>query len=370
MDVLNAANKLERAGHPVFHLEAGQPSTKAPGTALDAASDALRGQTLGYTEALGIPALRDRISRHYKDWYKIDVPSERVVVTTGSSAGFVFAFLLLFDPGQTLAIANPGYPAYRNISKALGIRTALIECKQAAQFRLTAEMISQAGDIDGVLLASPSNPCGTVISPEELQRIADYAEHKKIHLISDEIYHGISYGPHTQTVLAFSRNAIVINSFSKYFSMTGWRIGWMVVPEAMVDAVERVAQNFYISPPAISQIAATAAFDARLELEGHVRTYAANREVLLEALKNAGLNSIAPADGAFYLYADISDFAMSADDFTRKLLAATGVAATPGDDFDPLEGSRWVRFSYAGGRHEIQSAANLISSWCAKLKGS
>ena len=254
----------------------------------------------------------------------IEVPAERIIVTTGSSAGFVFAFLLLFDPGQTLAIANPGYPAYRNISKALGIRTALIECKEPAQFRLTADLIASAGPIDGVLLASPSNPCGTVIPPEELKRIAAYTQRSGIHLISDEIYHGISYGHETQTALAFTQDAVVINSFSKYFSMTGWRIGWMVVPEAMVAAVERVAQNFYISPPAISQVAAAAAFDATHELEGHVETYAANRAVLLASLKSAGLISLAPADGAFYLYADISHFAMSSDEFTRRLLASAG----------------------------------------------
>lgn len=367
MEVLNAANALERSGRAVCHLEAGQPSTKAPRVALEAAAQALQSDTLGYTEALGIPQLRQRISRHYMDWYGVEVSPSRVVVTTGSSAGFVFAFLLLFDAGQTLAIANPGYPAYRNISKALGITPKLIECKEQAGFRLTAAMLEQAGPVDGVLIASPSNPCGTIIPAEELKRIADHCRAKGIALISDEIYHGIAYGERTQTALALNPDAVVINSFSKYFSMTGWRIGWMVVPEAMVAPLERIAQNFYISPPSISQVAACAAFDGKDELDGHVRTYAANRTILLEALQQAGLTSRAPADGAFYLYTDISRFGLASSVLARRLLEETGVAATPGDDFDPREGSRWLRLSYAGSMRDVRAAASHLVSWFGAL---
>jgi aspartate/methionine/tyrosine aminotransferase len=368
MEVLNAANALERSGRQVCHLEAGQPSTKAPQTALDAAAAALRSDTLGYTEALGIPKLRERIARHYADWYGVEVSPSRVVVTTGSSAGFVFAFLLLFDVGQTLAIANPGYPAYRNITKALGVRTKMIECKEQAGFVLTEAMLRAAGPVDGLLVASPSNPCGTIIPADELNRIASYCREQDISLISDEIYHGISYGARTQTALAFNPDAVVINSFSKYFSMTGWRIGWMVVPDAMVAPLERIAQNFYISPPAISQVAACAAFDGAEELDGHVRTYAANRAILLEALEKAGLHSRAPADGAFYLYTDISAFGMPSSELARRLLEQTGVAATPGDDFDPVDGSRWLRMSYAGSTADMRCAATQLVNWFGSLK--
>ena len=363
MDVLNEANRLERSGRSILHLEAGQPATKAPQTAIRAAELALRSETLGYTEALGLPALRERISRHYRDWYGIDVSPTRIIATTGSSAAFVFAFLLLFEHGDTLAISNPGYPAYRNISKALGIRTKFIECKNDVAFRLTANALAAAGPVTGALIASPSNPCGTIIPPEELQRITTYCDEKGIALISDEIYHGISYGANAQTALAFSSNVIAINSFSKYFSMTGWRIGWMIVPEHLVAAVERMAQNFYISPPAISQVAAIAAFDAREELQAHVKTYEANRGVLLEAVARAGMNIVAPADGAFYLYADTSKFGMSASIFAARLLGEAGVAATPGVDFDPREGENWIRFSYAGSRSAIKDASGRLVDW-------
>lgn len=363
MDVLNEANRLERSGRSILHLEAGQPSTKAPQTAIRAAEIALRSETLGYTEALGIPVLRERIARHYLEWYGIAVPAERVIVTTGSSAAFVFAFLLLFEQGDTLAISNPGYPAYRNISRALGIQTRLIECKNDVAFRLTADALASAGTINGALIASPSNPCGTIIPPDELKRIAAYCASKDIALISDEIYHGISYGGQAQTALAYSPDVIAINSFSKYFSMTGWRIGWMVVPDHLVAAVERMAQNFYISPPAISQVAAVAAFDARDELEAHVKTYEANRGVLLDAVARAGMTIVAPADGAFYLYADISRFGMTASTFTARLLGEVGVAATPGTDFDPVEGENWIRFSYAGSRAAIREASERLVAW-------
>ena len=368
MDVLDRANALAAAGRTVFHLEAGQPGTRAPKAALDAAAKALTSDVLGYTEALGRPALRQRISRHYRDAYGVNVPPGRIVITAGSSAGFVLAFLAMLDEGQTLAMANPGYPAYRNIAHALGMTPRLITCREAMQFRLTAQAVAAEPDIDGLLIASPANPSGTVIGARELQAIVEVCAERKVNLISDEIYHGITYGARAQTALAFSDDVVVINSFSKYFSMTGWRIGWMVVPESLMRAVERLTQNFYISPPTISQVAALAALDTGEELDGHVRTYARNRERLLAAVQAAGFGVIAPADGAFYVYASVVPFAMDATAFTKALLEETGVAATPGNDFDPVEGSSWVRFSYAGSANEIDRAADALIAWCAKRR--
>lgn len=364
MDVLDRANALGAAGRTVFHLEAGQPGTRAPKSALEAVAKALGSDVLGYTEALGRPPLRERIARHYREVYGVDVPPERVVVTAGSSAGFVLAFLALFDAGQTLAMANPGYPAYRNVAHALGLAARLIECREELQFRLTAEAIGKAAGINGLLIASPANPSGTVIDERELKAIVDVCAQRGVALISDEIYHGITYGPRAQTALAFSDDVVVINSFSKYFSMTGWRIGWMVVPESLVRPIQRLAQNFYISPPTISQVAALASLDAREELDGHVRTYARNRERLLAAVRAAGFGTIAPADGAFYIYANVGTFGMDAALFTKALLEDTGIAATPGADFDPIAGDRWVRFSYAGSASEIDCAADALVRWC------
>ncbi len=368
MDVLDRANALAAAGRTVFHLEAGQPGTQAPKLALDAAARALGSDVLGYTEALGRPALRRRIARHYREVHGVAVSAERIVITAGSSAGFVLAFLAMLDQGQTLAMANPGYPAYRNIAHALGLAPRLIACREAMQFRLTADAVANERGIDGLLIASPANPSGTVIGERELQAIVEVCARRKIKLISDEIYHGITYGIRAQTALAFSDDVVVINSFSKYFSMTGWRIGWMVVPESLVRPIERLTQNFYISPPTISQVAALAALDAADELDGHVRVYARNRERLLAAVQEAGFGAIAPADGAFYVYASVAPFGMDATAFTKALLDETGVAATPGNDFDPEEGGRWVRFSYAGSASEVDRAADALVAWCRRRR--
>jgi aspartate/methionine/tyrosine aminotransferase len=367
MDVLDRANALARAGRQVFHLEAGQPGTRAPKRALEAVAQALTSDVLGYTEALGRPALRNRIAQYYRETYGLDVAPERIVITTGSSAGFLLAFIALFDQGQSLALATPGYPAYRNIAVATGLRPHFIDCRAAAEFRLSAAALAAAQGIHGALIASPANPTGAVIGAHELEAIVRVCARRKLWLISDEIYHGIAYGEPAHTALAYSPDVVVINSFSKYFSMTGWRIGWMVVPEALVRPIERLAQNLYISPPTISQIAALAALDARDELDGHVRNYAANRQRLLAALKEARFATIAPADGAFYLYADITPFGLDATAFTKKLLDETGVAATPGLDFDPAEGDRWVRFSYAGAPSEIDQASDALIAWCRPL---
>lgn len=367
MEVLASANRRARSGQPVYHLEAGQPSTPAPALALEAASRALASMTLGYTEALGVPQLRERISAHYSEWYGVPVPAERIVVTTGSSAAFILAFLLSFDAGQTLAIANPGYPAYRNIAGALNIRTELIPCGLESGFRLKAASIA-SHHADGVLIASPSNPCGTIIAPSDLEAIANHCRSKGMRLISDEIYHGLTYGGRAETALRFDPDAIVINSFSKYFSMTGWRIGWMVLPANCVGTVERLAQNFYISPPTISQVAALAALDAREELETHVRRYERNRNTLLSALEKSGFNEIAPAEGAFYLYARTAHLGLASENFSKRLLAETGIAATPGTDFDPINGQSWIRFSYAGSEADIASASSLLVPWSRSLQ--
>ena len=367
MEVLDAANRRERSGKPVFHLEAGQPSTPAPRLALDAATRALATMSLGYTEALGVPALRERISRHYAETYGLTIAPNRVIVTTGSSAAFVLAFLLAFDPGQTLAIANPGYPAYRNIAAALDMRVSLVPAGSEQGFRLSAVSLA-AIPADGVLIASPSNPCGTVMADSDIRDIAELCRQRGMTLISDEIYHGLTYGFRAQTALAFNDNAIVINSFSKYFSMTGWRIGWMIVPEHLVSTVERLTQNFYISPPTISQIAATAAMDATDELQLHVARYRRNRDLLMAALRRCGFTTIAPADGAFYLFAETTPIGLASPELSARLLAETGVAATPGVDFDPCHGNAWIRFSYAGSETDVASAAQLLEQWCSRLR--
>jgi len=368
MDVLDRANALGRAGRSVFHLETGQPGTRAPKRALEAASKALADEALGYTEALGRPALRERISRYYRETHGVDVAPERVMITTGSSAGFILAFISLFEAGQVLALAAPGYPAYRNIAHALDLRPHFIACREAEQFRLTARAIVEAKGIDGVLIASPANPSGTVIGSDELAAIVDVCAERKLKLISDEIYHGITYAGPAQTALAYSRDVVVINSFSKYFSMTGWRIGWMVVPDNFVRTIERLAQSFYISPPTISQIAALAALDSIDELDAHVRTYAANRSRLLAALKDAGFGAVAPADGAFYLYANVEPFGLDSETLTKRLLEEAGIAATPGHDFDPVDGDGWVRFSYAGSQSEVDAAADALVAWCCNAR--
>ncbi|MBI1211614.1 MAG: aminotransferase class I/II-fold pyridoxal phosphate-dependent enzyme [Alphaproteobacteria bacterium] len=362
MDVMARANERARSGKAVFHLETGQPGCHAPKKALEAAAAALGSDSLGYTEALGRPALRKRIAEHYGETYGLDVPASRVIVTTGSSAGFILAFLAAFDAGDRLAMAVPGYPAYRNTAKALDLEPVFIRCGPEERFHLGAEALNRSNQWHGALIASPGNPTGTMMSRAEIAEIADVCASRKAWLISDEIYHGITYGVQAQTALSVAPGAIIINSFSKYYAMTGWRIGWMVVPEDLVRPIERLAQNLYISPSAISQIAAVAAMDAKQELDGHVTLYARNRKRLIEALLGAGVTTMAPADGAFYLYADVSRFGTSTQ-MAQRLLDEVGVAATPGLDFDPEEGDRWLRLSYAGSESEIAAAADAFLAW-------
>ncbi len=367
MDVMRAAAQREAAGEGVLHLEVGQPSTPAPPGVLAAAHHALDTDVLGYTLAFGLPDLRQAIARHYAAWYGVDVPVERIAVTVGSSGAFVLAFLAAFAPGDRVALADPGYPAYRNILSALDIEAVSIPTGPETRYQPTPALLAAAGPLDGLIVASPANPTGTVLSPTALAELTGYCRDAGIRLVSDEIYHGIVYDGRAETALAADPSAIVINSFSKYFSMTGWRLGWMILPEDLVRPVECLAQNLFISPPAISQAAAIAAFDCTADADAHVRRYAANRALLLEALPAAGLDRLAPADGAFYLYADIAGIGLDSETLCRRLLAETGIAITPGTDFDPARGHATVRFSYAGSTDDMAEAANRLGDWMRRL---
>jgi aspartate/methionine/tyrosine aminotransferase len=370
MDVMRAANAREaRVRDPrerVIHMEVGQPGTPAPKAARDAAARAMETETLGYTEALGRADLRQRIARLYLDWHGLDIAPERIVVTAGSSGAFLLAFLALFDAGAGVALPSPGYPCYRHIVRALGLEERIIVTDETTRWMPTAaevEALAASGAAQGLLLASPANPTGTMLAPDRLAALAEACERAGIWFISDEIYHGLAYDRPAETALRYSDQAIVINSFSKYFSMTGWRIGWMVVPQALVRPIERLAQNLFICPPAISQAAALGAFNGMQELEGHKRVYAANRALLLEELPKAGLTRILPADGAFYLYLDISEHDRSSRDLTARMLEEIGIAATPGLDFDAARGERFMRLSYAGATADIAEAARRIKGW-------
>ncbi|MEZ5856880.1 MAG: aminotransferase class I/II-fold pyridoxal phosphate-dependent enzyme [Hyphomicrobiaceae bacterium] len=371
MDVMRQAAAAEAAGRSIVHMEVGQPATAAPAAAREAVKRALDNSTLGYTLALGMDALRERIARLYREWYGLDLSPERVVVTSGSSGAFVLAFLALFDVGDKVALPAPGYPCYRHILTALGAVPVSLETGPDTRWMPTPEQISRAASQDGlsgVLIASPANPTGTMLEPERLADIAAVARREKIWFISDEIYHGLTWGVPQATALQYSDDVIVINSFSKYFSMTGWRVGWMVVPQGLVRTVERLAQNLYISPPAVSQVAALGAFDGLAELEDNKRVYAANRALLLEELPKAGFSELVPADGAFYLYADVSRYTDDSLSFAKEMLDETGVAATPGIDFDPGRGRRFLRFSYAGSTQSMGDAAERLKRW-GRLQG-
>ena len=366
MDVMAAAARIEEAGGRVVHMEVGQPAAPAPSTAIAAAKAALAGGRIGYTEALGIPSLRARISRHYAEQYGVGVDPARIVVTTGSSAGFVLAFLALFEPGDRVAVAEPGYPPYRHILTALGCEPVPIPISAATRWALTVEAViaaHRARPLAGVLAASPANPTGTMLDAAHLAALAGACEAAGIKFISDEIYHGLDYAFAAETAAKLSDNAVVINSFSKYFCMTGWRVGWMVVPEPLVRAVERLQQNLAISVPTLSQVAAEAAFDGRAEMEEVKRGYVENRRILIDGLPKAGLDRFLPADGAFYLYADVSRFSDDSFAFAKKMLEEAHVATTPGVDFDPMRGKHFIRFCYAGSAADMREAVERIARW-------
>ena len=369
MDVISAANARQAALPPgapgVIRMEVGQPSTGAPAGAVEAAHAALRsGNPLGYTEAFGRRSLRERIAAHYQDWYGLDVSPDRVAVTVGASGAFPLAFLAAFDPGDRVAMAAPFYPPYVNIVTALGMVPVIMEAGPETRFQPSVAMLDRLDPRpDGLIVASPCNPVGTMLHPEELAAIATWCDANGVRLISDEIYHGLHYERAISTAASFSPNAVVVNSFSKYFSMTGWRVGWMVLPEDLVRPVECLAQNMFISAPYISQVVAEAAFDCQDELRANIAGYRRSRDHLLKALPEAGFDRLSPAEGAFYLFADISERSNDSMAFCARILAETGVAVTPGVDFDRTRGNRFLRFSYCGPEADMMEAAARLKAW-------
>ncbi len=366
MDVLRDAKALERAGRSIIHLELGEPGVAAPLRVREAAALALRHGYIGYGEALGDPPLRARIARHYGERYGVDVAPDRVIVTTGSSGGFLLAFLAAFDPGARIAVAAPGYPAYANILCALGLEPVLLEVGEETRFAPTAAILEAAhrnGRLHGALCMSPANPTGAMIAREELARICAFCEETGIVLVSDEIYHGLEYRMRAETALRFSHRALVINSFSKYYAMTGWRLGWLVAPQELMRPLERLQQSLAICAPTLSQRAALAAFDASDESEANRAVYARNRAFLLDRLPRVGLDKFAPPDGAFYIYADVSRFTDDSIAFCRRMLHEAGVATTPGLDFDPRRGGHTLRISYAGPEAELREGVARLEAW-------
>ncbi len=369
MDVITAANARQAALPPgaphVIRMEVGQPGTGAPAGAVQAALAALQGGgTLGYTEALGRPSLRARISRHVADWYGVDLPAARVAVTTGASGAFPLAFLAAFDPGDRVALAAPFYPPYVNILVSLGLVPVVLEAGPDTRYQPTVAMLEALDPRPaGLIVASPCNPAGTMLTPHELEALATWCHAHGVRLVSDEIYHGLHWAHPVATASAYSPSAIVINSFSKYFSMTGWRVGWMALPEDLVRPVERLAQNLFISAPHISQVAAEAAFECGAELEANVAAYRRSRDLLLQALPGAGFPHVAGADGAFYVYADVGHRTNDSLDFCARMLDEAGVAASSGVDFDRTRGHRTLRLSYCGPEADMVEAMRRLSSW-------
>ncbi|MGV1917161.1 pyridoxal phosphate-dependent aminotransferase [Rhizobium sp. 22-785-1] len=368
MDILAEANRRKQAGRPVISMAVGQPSHPAPKASLEAAEAALKHGRIGYTDALGLRELREAISSHYRLRHQVIVDPARIAVTTGSSAAFNLAFLALFDAGDAVAIARPGYPAYRNILKALGLTVVEVPVTAETGYTLTPASLERAEakagcKLKGVLLASPANPTGTVTSRDALKRLASYCDGRNIAFISDEIYHGLTFVGDESSAVEVTDNAIVINSFSKYYCMTGWRIGWMVLPETLIRPVECLAQSMYISAPELSQLAAMAAFTAEEELDIYKESYRTNRDFLMSRLPELGLPLASPMDGAFYAYVDTSRYSNDSMEFARRMLSEIDVAAAPGLDFDPLEGHRAMRFSYAGSVSDIAEAVGRIAGW-------
>jgi aspartate/methionine/tyrosine aminotransferase len=364
MRVVDAVVARRAEGLPVLDLSAGQPSTPAPTRVRAAAQAAIDSDRIGYTNALGIAPLRAAIASHYWRTDGIDVDPANVAVTTGSSGGFLYAFLASFDPGDTVAMARPGYPAYRNMLTALGCDVVELPCGPSTRFQPTVEQLDELPDPPvGLVLASPANPTGTMVDAAELAALTAWCDAHGTRLISDEIYHGITYGIAAASSWRSSRNAVVVNSFSKYFSMTGWRIGWLLVPDSLVDSVDRLAGNFAICPPALSQLAAVAAFADYAELDANVARYADNRSLLIDRLPAIGVDRLAPPDGAFYVYADVSAWTDDSLSWCARLLDETGVALAPGIDFDPAEGRHFVRMCFAGDGAELARAVDTMGEW-------
>jgi aspartate/methionine/tyrosine aminotransferase len=365
MDVMEAARAMEAEGRQVIHMEVGQPGTPAPAGARAALARSLEADALGYTVALGLPALRARIARLYADWYGVDLDPARVIVTAGASGAFVLAFTALFDAGDRVGLGLPGYPSYRAILSALDLSPVGIPTRAEAGWQ--PEPADLPRDLRGLILASPANPTGTILNRDRLAALVDACRDRNCVLVSDEIYHGLHYGQRAVSALELTDDVVVINSFSKYFSMTGWRLGWMVVPDRLVRPVERLAQNLFICPPHASQVAALAAMDCTPELEANCAVYAANRGLLLEGLAAAGLTKIAPPDGAFYLYADVGHLTDDSRALASDILTRAGVAVTPGLDFDPARGGRFLRFSYARTTPEIAEGVARLKAYFAAV---
>ena len=364
--VSRLAHDLEAAGHSVIHMEFGQPSTGAPARAIAVAHEVLDNEAMGYWESV---PLKNRIAHHYADTYGVEVDPEQVILTCGASPAFVMALSCLFRPGAKVALARPGYVAYRNTLKAMYLEPVEMDCGEAERFQVTAAAIDALNPVpDGLIIASPANPTGTIIAPEELAAIAEVCLRKGISVVSDEIYHGLEYGGRAASMLEYLPQAVIVNSFSKYFSMAGWRLGWLVVPPNLVGAARARMGNLFLTPPVLAQKAGLVAFDCRDELQGHVGTYARNRAILLEALPKVGLGHIAPPDGAFYIYADASEFTEDSLAFCTQLLSDTGVCIAPGIDFDPINGHRFVRFSFAVSTPLIEEAVRRITPWFAQRR--
>jgi aspartate/methionine/tyrosine aminotransferase len=364
MDVFAAANARAAAGADIIHMEVGEPGSGPPAAVLSAARQALGRIPLGYTEALGRPQLRAAIAKHYDHLYGLAVDPGQVVVTVGASGAFVLTFLAAFDPGDRVVVPEPAFPAYKNTLRALGVEVVRLGLDRDSAFKPTvAKLEALEGPIHGLLIASPSNPTGTMLEPGDLAAIARFCQERGIRLIADEIYHGITYGPAATSVLAHDRDAIVINGFSKYFCMTGWRLGWLIAPPDLVRPIELIAQNLFISAPALAQEAALVAFACRVELDAHIEVYRRNRTRLLELLPPTGLTRFAPIDGAFYLYADVSHLSDDSTALCAELLETAGLALAPGADFDSEQGRRFVRLSFAGTHAQVAAGAERLAAW-------
>lgn len=369
MRVFEAAANRRAAGLPVYDLTAGQPSSAAPAAVRAAAHRALDRERIGYTTALGLPALRAAIATHYRDRYGVDVHAADVAITTGSSGAFLLAFLAAFEAGDVVAVARPGYPAYRNMLTALGCTVLDLPCDESTRFQPSAAML-EALDVPlaGLVLASPANPTGTMVAPGELAAIAAWCDARGTRLVSDEIYHGICYTGEPSCAWSTSRRAIVVNSFSKYYAMTGWRLGWLLMPLELADSIDRLAGNLALCPPTLAQHAAPEAFRGTAELDENVSRYRHNRDLLLAGLPGIGIDRIAPADGAFYLWADVSRFTVDSRAFADQLLGDVGVAVAPGVDFDPVDGGRFIRLSFAGDTAEIAQAVDVFGAWLRRSR--
>lgn len=363
--ISQAARAVEERGVKTIRLNLGQPLTGAPAGAREALAEAMNGRPLGYSPAAGIPELRERIACHYREQYGVSVGADRIIVTIGASGGLIVSLIANFDVGARIALPLPSFGGYRHIIETLGMEVVDFSCATENHYQPVVADLERLGELDGLLITSPGNPTGSMIAPQQLQQVVEYCLANRIRLISDEIYHGIVFTEEIpqQTALAYSPELIVMNSFSKYYSMAGWRIGWIVIPEEMESAVQNLARNMFIAPPTASQYAALAALDCRPELDGHVERYARNRAILLNGLPAAGFDRFPPLDGGFYVYAHVKHLHHDSIEFCLEMLEATGVVASPGADYDPLRGAHYVRFSYAGATEDIEEAVERLQKW-------